>query len=112
MSGFGGGADSLGCVLNIVDRSVSSCGRVFNRAANEPGFRAKPDGLRRGFRIITEAVLEIGAHGQVSSSSHLANMSDHPFAADGIVSLADRECITGACCRQRLKAEMGQQPRG
>src|SRR6185503_15644744 len=112
MSGFGGGAHSLGCVLNIVDRIVTGCGGVFNRAADEPGFRAKPDRLSGVVGVITKAVLEIGAHGQVSCSRHLANVSDHPFAADGVVSLPDRERVSGACCRESFEPEMGQQSRG
>ncbi len=85
---------------------------IFNGATRESGFRGQPHCFGYCPCIITKAVFKIGAYRQIGGWNNLSRMLQHFVAADRVVTLTHRKCISCARCREGFKSQKRQQPRG
>lgn len=105
-----GSADALDRQGELVDRCAGARRAILDRAADNPRGGGQPDGFRYRGRIVSEAVLEIGAHRQVDCRCDVRQMPKHPVAAHREVALPDGKRVARARGGQRLEAQVRQQP--
>ena len=77
---LGCGTDSRDRVLQAIDRAVRAAGSIFDRAADNSRSRRQPDGFGNNFRIVSKAILEIGADRQVGGRDDRRDMLHDPVA--------------------------------
>ena len=100
--------DAFNREFMVIDRIFSAVGRIFNRAADQPGGGGKPDGFRNCVGIVSKAILKIGAHGEINSRNDFGHVRDHLVTADREILLPDRKRVSSARGCERLKANMCQ----
>ena len=76
-----------------------------------PVAAAQPDRLGDGLRVVAEAVLEVGADGQVGCRRDLGDVREHLLAPDLVVQHAGGEREARARRRERLEAELREHAR-
>src|ERR1041384_8315791 len=88
---------------------ISMCGLIFDRGPHPTPLCAEPNGFSSCFRLVAEAILEIGTHRQIRCGHDVGYVSNHPVAAHRVVSLAYGKGVPRACCSQRLEAKSSKQ---
>ncbi len=77
-----------------------------------PASRASLDRLGHALRVLGEAVLEVGRHGQLGGRRQRRGVHESLVAADAVVQSPERGRVPAAGGGQCLEAERGEQARG
>lgn len=99
------GADAVDGELEVVNRVFRAVGRVFDRAAGQSRGGCLAHRLSDGFRIVAEAVFEVGTDRQTGGADDFAAVSENRVAAHSVIAVAPRKGKAGAGGGQSLETE-------